>query len=64
MKGVNYKVTDITVSKTNDGYYVEWMYAGTPHWAQGEFLIDKDGYLHHSFLSPRGKEVEFKVKVR
>lgn len=64
MKGVNYKVTDLTVSKINNGYFVEWMYAGTLHRVKGEFFIDKDGYLHHSFPSPRGKDIEFKVKVR
>ena len=63
MKAI-YKVTDIEVSKASNGYYVTWNYGGKAYWAQGEFYIDREGYLHHTFSTPTGKEKEFKIKVR
>lgn len=44
--------------------YLSWEYDGKEYWCQGEFYIDGEGYLHHSFY-PEGEEneVEFKVFV-
>jgi len=60
-----YKVTSIEVDKIGyNGYWLTWCYGGKVYSATGDFFIDKKGYLHHSFITPRGKEKEFKVKVK
>lgn len=58
-----YYVTDIQLFKHGNGCdTLIWVYAGREYQADGEFCIDNQGYLHHSFFTPRGKEIEFKVK--
>ena len=61
-----YYVTDVELVKGsyNQGDYLSWTYGGKRYDCTGEFFIDNKGYLHHSFITPRGKEVEFKVKYR
>lgn len=56
-----YRVTDVEYNHQTQ--YLSWEYAGREYWCQGEFYIDKKGYLHHTFFTPRGKEKEFKIKV-
>lgn len=58
-----YYVTDIQLFKHGNGCdTLIWVYAGREYQADGEFYIDNRGYLHHSFFTPRGNEIEFKVK--
>lgn len=58
-----YYVTDIQLFKHGNGCdTLIWVYAGREYQADGEFYVDKQGYLHHSSFSPRGKELEIKVK--
>lgn len=58
-----YHVTDIQLFKHGNGCdTLIWVYAGREYQADGEFYVDNRGYLHHSFFTPRGKEIEFKVK--
>lgn len=59
-----YRITNKEASRTSDGYYISWTYGGENFWAQGEFYIDRQGYLHHSHITKTGKEIEFKIKVR
>lgn len=58
-----YYVTDVQLNKHGYGHdTLTWVYAGREYQADGEFYIDNRGYLHHSFFTPRGKELEIKVK--
>ena len=58
-----YDVTDIQFFKHGNGCdTLIWVYAGREYQADGEFYVDNRGYLHHSFFTPRGKELEIKVK--
>lgn len=58
-----YYVTDVEVQKGHhQGDTLTWVYAGVEYSATGEFFIDSKGYLHHSMITPRGKEIHFKVK--
>lgn len=58
-----YYVNDIQLFKDGNGCdTLIWVYAGREYQADGEFYLDNRGYLHHSFFTPRGKEIEFKVK--
>ncbi|WP_418988123.1 hypothetical protein [Bacteroides heparinolyticus] len=58
-----YYVTDIQVVKHTNSTYLRWVYGGREYEAQGEFYVDEKGYLHHSFITPRGREIDFKVKL-
>lgn len=58
-----YKVTDIELLKGNhQGDTLTWVYAGKQYSCTGEFYIDEKGYLHHSFITPRGREIDINVK--
>lgn len=59
-----YYVTDVEIVKGNSHQSdtITWMYGGVEYSCTGEFFVDNKGYLHHSFITPRGKEVKFKVK--
>lgn len=58
-----YYVTDVELTKNaHSGDYLSWIYAGVRYDAFGEFYVDDKGYLHHTFTTPRGKEIEIKVK--
>lgn len=61
-----YYVTDVELTKGNysQGDTLSWTYAGKEYSATGEFFVDSKGYLHHSFFTPRGKEIEIKVKYQ
>jgi len=51
--------TDIMLSKhgyNND--YLSWTYQGKEYWAEGEFYVDDSNVLHHTFITPTGKEIE------
>lgn len=50
---------DITLTKgsyNND--LLEWSYMGKEYCCQGEFFVDKDNILHHTFIASNGKEIE------
>lgn len=58
-----YYVTDVELTK--NGYsnvHLSWIYAGVRYEAFGLFFVDDKGYLHHTFTTPRGKEIEIKIK--
>ena len=53
------EVEDVMLAK--HGYnddYLSWTYKGKEYWAQGEFYVDDCGVLHHTFITPEGKEIE------
>lgn len=50
---------DIELTKHNSGGdYLTWTYNGKEYWCQGEFYVDSDNNLHHTFYAPSGKAVE------
>lgn len=50
---------DIELTKHNSGGdYLTWTYNGKGYWCQGEFYVDSDNNLHHTFYAPSGKAVE------
>lgn len=58
--------TKYTISNVEYNHKTEtltWTYGGKDYNCIGEFFVDKKGYLHHSFLTPRGIEKQIKVKV-
>lgn len=58
-----YYVTDVKLTKRDfRGDLLEWVYAGVYCSASGEFFVDDKGYLHHTFTTVRGKEIEIKIK--
>lgn len=59
-----YYITDIELQKGNynQGDTLTWVYGGTEYSCTGDFCVDKKGYLHHTFTTPRGKEIEIKIK--
>lgn len=60
-----YRVTDVVFSRGGYGHdTLTWNYGGKPYWAEGEFFIDRAGYLHHTFSTPTGKDMEIRTKVR
>lgn len=54
-------VTDITLTKNHNSDMLEWWWQGKYFWCQGEFFIDKDNILHHTFIAPNGKEFEITI---
>lgn len=55
----NENPTDITLTKGGYGHdTLTWSYMGKSYDCTGEFFIDKDNNLHHTFIAPSGKEVE------
>ena len=63
-KKKKYYVTDVELTKGNynQGDTLTWTYGGIEYDATGEFYVDSKGYLHHTFTTPRGREIEIKVK--
>ena len=58
-----YYVTDVELTKNGHyGDYLSWIYAGVRYEAFGEFFVDNKGYLHHTFTTSRGKEIEITIK--
>lgn len=56
------KIDNVILSK-NGGYSINLYYEfnGIPVEVDGQFYIDKDGYLHHSHLDEDGNEYLIKV---
>lgn len=47
-KGINYQMGD----------YLSWTYNGKDYDCTGDFYVDKENKLHHTFIAPSGKEIE------
>lgn len=63
MEKKRYYVTDVELTKGGYGHdTLTWVYGGKNYDCTGEFYVDKQGYLHHTFVTPTGKEKEIKVK--
>jgi hypothetical protein len=58
---MKYTVTDIEYNSRTQ--CLTWVYGGKKHVCTGEFEIDRNGILHHTFITPRGKEKEVKLRV-
>lgn len=55
----NENPTDITLTKGGYGHdTLTWSYMGKSYDCTGEFFIDKNNNLHHTFIAPSGKEIE------
>jgi len=51
--------TDITLTKGGYGHdTLTWSYMGKDYDCTGEFYVDADNKLHHTFVAPSGKEIE------
>lgn len=52
--------TDITLDKGNynTGDTLTWSYMGKEYSCTGEFYVDNDNKLHHTFVAPSGREIE------
>ena len=52
--------TDITLDKGNynTGDPLTWSYMGKEYSCTGEFHVDADNKLHHTFVAPSGREIE------
>lgn len=59
-----YYITNVELQKggPHQGDTLCWVYAGEEYSCTGEFYVDNKGYLHHTFTTPRGREIEIKVK--
>ena len=53
-------VEDVELMKGNynTGDTLTWTYNGKEYSCTGEFYVDKDNVLHHTFIAPNGKEIE------
>lgn len=55
--------SDITLTKGNhQGDNLTWSFMGKDYCCTGEFFVDKDNMLHHTFFAPSGKEIEITCK--
>lgn len=54
------EVDDVELMKGsyNTGDTLSWSYNGKDYSCTGEFYVDDDNKLHHSFIAPSGKEIE------
>lgn len=54
------KVEDVDLMKGNynTGDTLTWTYKGKEYSCTGEFYVDKDNNLHHTFIAPTGEEIE------
>lgn len=61
-----YYVTDIELQKggAHQGDTLYWVYAGEEYSCTGDFYVDNKGFLHHTFITPGGKERKIKIKIR
>lgn len=58
-------VEDVELTKHGNGNdYLRWTWRGREYWAQGEFQVDKNGILHHAWMTPTGHEIEIKAQYR
>lgn len=54
--------TDVELTKHNNGSdMLEWAWKGKYYWVQGEFYVDDNNVLHHTFIAPNGKEIEIVI---
>lgn len=42
----------------NTGDTLTWMHLGKQYSCSGEFYVDNDNILHHTFITPSGREIE------
>lgn len=55
----NENPTDITLTKGGYGHdTLTWSYMGKDYDCTGEFYVDADNKLHHTFVAPSGREIE------
>lgn len=55
----NENPTDITLTKGGYGHdTLTWSYMGKEYSCTGEFYVDADNKLHHTFIAPSGMEIE------
>ena len=53
------EVEDVDLIKTNHcGDTLSWSFMGKNYSCTGEFYVDRDGKLHHTFFAPSGREIE------
>lgn len=53
------QIKDIELSKHYNGSdYLSWVYKGKIFWIQGDFYVDKNNMLHHSWTSPDGEDYD------
>lgn len=53
------EVKDVELTKGGYGHdTLTWSYMGKSYDCTGEFFIDKNNNLHHTFIAPSGKEIE------
>lgn len=59
----NIDVEDVELMKGNHntGDTLSWTYNGKDYSCTGEFYVDKDNNLHHTFIAPNGKEIEITI---
>ena len=59
------RIEDIELEKHGygPGDYLSWSYQGNNYYSQGEFYVDKDGVLHHTFITPDTEE-EIEILVQ
>lgn len=58
-------VEDVELTKHGNGNdYLRWTWKGREYWAQGEFHVDKNGILHHDWITPTGHEIEITTQYR
>ncbi len=55
------KIDNVTVSKNGRSINLYYEFDGKPVEVDGEFYIDKNGYLHHSHIDENGNEYLIKV---
>ena len=55
--------SDITLTKGNhQGDNLTWSFMGKDYSCTGEFYVDDNNMLHHTFIAPSGKEIEITCK--
>lgn len=54
------EVEDVELDKGNynTGDTLTWSYMGKEYSCTGEFFVDADNKLHHTFVAPSGREIE------
>ena len=50
--------SDIVLTKGSMGDNLTWSFMGEDYCCTGDFYVDKDNMLHHTFFAPSGKEIE------
>lgn len=55
------RIDNVTVSKNGRSINLYYEFDGKPVEVDGEFYIDKEGYLRHTHIDEKGKEYQIKV---